>query len=128
MTDAFRILAVTALDVLVTVMLVVIGCLGSGWCSENLSPGIDLRVMWTFLGMVPAGLYVWGRGAVESVSRRDGVTIAIFLAAMQTFYLCGFGVDWWWSPIIATVSLRLAMWISSYLWPDENDTASPAET
>ncbi len=110
MTSNIRILAEFTRDWMIAMALILIACIGSGYCQQNLTPNVDLYLLWFVLWMVPFVLYARWRG-VGDCDRRWGkfaVHMLVLIGSWQIVVLLfgrEIGLFYWFVVMIAEVFL-----------------------
>lgn len=131
MTRNLRNLAEFARDWLIAMALVIIACLGSGWCQTNLTPGMDLYLVWFGIWMIPFMLYANWRGVGRFLNRQTIFQFAVGIACLQTaFSFWGDILTWtntWFNFAFMILSTYVAVIVAQWIFPDrdsltENDT------
>src|SRR5690606_39137228 len=74
--------------------LVLLACLGSGWCQTNLTPNVELYLTWFTLWMVPFAAYATWRGAFEQADLGSIIAYVLFTASVQLPVLLGIHIGW----------------------------------
>jgi len=127
MSREFRILAEIALDVVIAVSLVVVAGIGSGWCQTNLTPNVDLGVIWFAVWMVPFVFYARWRGVLDGDLRKPSLQFLFFTVLWQMTILLGLPAEPLLVICLFPMVAYISGWIVEWLMPVSEDNTQPAE-